>query len=104
MHFSFEFLLLMAFEMKWKFSYFSHFSMVGRGGTLTALRQHMIRRTINLKLWHELYYIELHYAFWHWRAMLSLASCVGLKVEIYKKALEGQNVQKFHSRRVLRTI
>ena len=36
--------------------------------------------------------------------MLSLASYVGLKVEIYKKALEGQNVQKFHSRRVLRTI
>ena len=33
-----------------------------------------------------------------------MASYVGLKVEIYKKALEGPNVQKFHSRRVLRTI
>ena len=54
MHFSFRFLLLGLFEMKWKFSQFSHFSMVGRGGILTALPQHMIRRMENLKLWHEL--------------------------------------------------
>ena len=84
MHFSFGFLLLGLFEMKWKFIQFSHFSMVGRGGTLTALTQLMIRRTENLKLRHELYYVELHYVFWDWRAMLSLASYVGLKVEIYK--------------------
>ena len=53
MHFSLEFLLLVAFEMKLKFSYFFDFSMVRRVGTLTALTQHMSKRMENLMLWHE---------------------------------------------------
>ena len=52
-------LLLVAFEMELKFSYFSHFCIVGRGGTLTALTQHVSRRMEDLRLWHELSYIEV---------------------------------------------
>ena len=33
-----------------------------------------------------------------------MKSYVGLKVEFYKKALEGPNVLSLHGRRVLRTI
>ena len=64
MHFGFKFLLLVAFEMEWKFSDFSHFCMVGRGGTLTALTQHVSRRMEDLRLWHELSYIEVQYVSW----------------------------------------
>ena len=91
MHFGFKFLLLVAFEMELEFSYFSHFCMVGRGGTLTALTQHVSRRMEDLRLWHELSCIQVQYASWDWDVRLSLKSYVGLKAVYHKKAL-GSNV------------
>ena len=57
-----------------------------------------------LRLWHEVSYIEVHYASWHWDARLSWESYVGLKTDFHKKALEGPNAHLLLSRRVLRTI
>ena len=61
--------------------------MVGRWLTLTALAQHMCRRMEDLRIWHELSYIEVQYVSWLWDERLSLESYVGLKMVFYKKAL-----------------
>ena len=93
MHFSFEFVLLVALELKWKFSYFSHFSVVGRGGTLTALTQHVSRRMEDLRLWHELSCIKVQYASWDWDVRLSLKSYDELKAVFHKKSAWGPMLQ-----------
>ena len=69
--------------MEWKFSDFSHFCMVGRGGTLTALTQHVSRRMEDLRLWHDFSSTEVQYVSWPWDVRLSLKSYVGLKAAFH---------------------
>ena len=85
------------------FNFFAFLHAWARG-TLTALTQHVSRRMEDLRLWHELSYIEVQYVSWDKDERLSLKSDAGLKTDFHKKALGGPNAHLLHSRRVLRTI